>query len=66
MPVASLTPRVQEVRIQPERPPLVEFIHSHLASLYANAADSFLSLPFLLYFMLSSRYHIQPSFLQLF
>jgi len=64
MPVAP-APGVQEVRIQPERPPLVEFIHSHLASLYETLMmASFV--PFLVYFMLSWRDHIQPAFLQLF
>jgi predicted PurR-regulated permease PerM len=58
-------PGVQEVHIQPERPPLVEFIHSHLASLYETLLmASFV--PFLVYFMLSWRDHIQPAFLQLF
>jgi predicted PurR-regulated permease PerM len=58
-------PGVQEVRIQPERPPLAEFIHSHLASLYETLLmASFV--PFLVYFMLSWRDHIQPAFLQLF
>jgi predicted PurR-regulated permease PerM len=58
-------PGVQEVRIQPEHPPLVEFIHSHLASLYETLMmASFV--PFLVYFMLSWRDHIQPAFLQLF
>ena len=64
MPVAA-APGVQEVRIQPERPPLVEFIHSHLASLYETLLmASFV--PFLVYFMLSWRDHIQPAFLHLF
>jgi predicted PurR-regulated permease PerM len=64
MPVAP-APGVQEVHIQPERPPLVEFIHSHLASLYeALMMASFV--PFLVYFMLSWRDRIQPAFLQLF
>jgi predicted PurR-regulated permease PerM len=64
LPVAA-APGVQEVRIQPERPPLVEFIHLHLASLYETLLmASFV--PFLVYFMLSWRDHIQPAFLQLF
>jgi predicted PurR-regulated permease PerM len=64
MPVAP-APGVQEVRIQPERPPLVEFIHSHLGSLYETLMmASFV--PFLVYFMLSWRDQIQPAFLQLF
>ena len=64
MPVAPV-PGVQEVHIQPERPPLAEFIHSHLASLYETLMmASFV--PFLVYFMLSWRDHIRPAFLQLF
>jgi len=58
-------PGVQEVRIQPERPPLIEFIHSHLDSLYETLLmASFV--PFLVYFLLSWRDHIRPAFLQLF
>lgn len=64
MPVAA-GPEVQEVRIQPERPPLLEFIHSHLGSLYDMLMmASFV--PFLVYFMLSWRDHMEPAFLQLF
>jgi predicted PurR-regulated permease PerM len=64
MPVAP-APGVQEVHIQPERPPLLEFIHSHLGSLYETLMmASFV--PFLVYFMLSWRDQIQPAFLQLF
>jgi predicted PurR-regulated permease PerM len=64
MPVAP-APGVQEVRIQPGRPPLVEFIHSHLASLYETLLiGSFV--PFLVYFMLSWRDHVQPALLRLF
>jgi len=64
MPVAP-APGVQEVHIQPERPPLLEFIHSHLGSLYETLMmASFV--PFLVYFMLSWRDHIRPAFLQLF
>jgi predicted PurR-regulated permease PerM len=62
---AAPAPGVQEVHIQPERPPLVEFLHSHLASLYETLLmASFV--PFLVYFMLSWRDYIQPAFLQLF
>jgi predicted PurR-regulated permease PerM len=64
MPVAG-EPGVQEVRIQPERPPLLEFVHSHLGSLYEIVLmASFV--PFLVYFMLSWRDHIEPAFLRLF
>jgi len=56
---------VQEVHIQPDRPPLVEFIDSHLDSLYETLImASFV--PFLVYFLLSWRDHIRPAFLQLF
>ena len=55
---------VQEVRIQP-RPPLVEFIHSHLASLYETLLIAWF-VPFLVYFMFSWRDHIQPALLRLF
>jgi len=61
---ASL-PAVQEVHIQPERPPLLEFLHSHLASLSETLMmASFV--PFLVFFMLSWRDHIRPAFLHLF
>ena len=66
-PVIPLAPApgVQEVHIQPERPPLVEFLHSHLASLYETLMmASFV--PFLVFFMLSWRDHIRPAFLHLF
>jgi predicted PurR-regulated permease PerM len=64
MPVAP-APGVQEVRIQPERPPLLEFIHSHLSAVFETLMmASFV--PFLVYFMLSWRDNIQPAFLQLF
>ena len=66
-PVMPVTPApgVQEVRIRPERPPIVDFIDSHLGSLYHTLLmASFV--PFLVYFMLSWRDHIQPAFLQLF
>jgi len=58
-------PGVQEVRIRPERPPIVDFIDSHFGSLYHTLMmGSFV--PFLVYFMLSWRDHIRPAFLQLF
>ncbi len=65
LPPATLTPGVQEVHIRPERPPIAEFIYSHLDSLSQTLLmASFV--PFLVYFMLSWRDHIQPAFLQLF
>ena len=58
-------PGVQEVHIQPERPPIADFIHSHLGSFYELLLlASFV--PFLVYFMLSWRDHIRPAFLELF
>ena len=61
----GLTPGVQEVHIQPERPPILEFIHAHLDSLSESLLmASFV--PFLVYFMLSWRDHIRPAFLHLF
>ena len=58
-------PGVQEVRIRPERPPIADFIHAHLALLYEMLLmASFV--PFLVYFTLSWRDRIRPAFLQLF
>ncbi len=62
---AAPAPGVQEVRIRPERPPILDFIYSHLGSAYETLMmASFV--PFLVYFMLSWRDHIQPAFLKLF
>lgn len=64
IPVAA-APGVQEVHIQPERPPIMEFIHANLGALSETLMlASFL--PFLVYFMLSWRDHIRPAFLSLF
>jgi predicted PurR-regulated permease PerM len=64
-PVPAAPPQVQEVRIRPQRPPLVDFLYSHLGSLYdALLMASFV--PFLVYFMLSWRDHMHRTFLQLF
>lgn len=63
--LVPVTPGVQEVRIRPERPPIADFIHSHLGSLY-NTLLLASFVPFLVYFMLSWRDRIQPAFLQLF
>jgi predicted PurR-regulated permease PerM len=64
MPVA-VPPAVQEVRIRPEHPPLIDFIYSHFGSVYeAVLLASFI--PFLVYFMLSWREHIYVTFLQFF
>jgi predicted PurR-regulated permease PerM len=64
-PAPVAPPPVQEVRIRPERPPLVSFLYSHLSSVYEMLLmASFV--PFLVYFMLSWRDHIHRSFLQIF
>lgn len=68
-PLPAVTPGtpapVPEVRIKPERPPLVDFLYSNLRPLYDTLLmASFI--PFLVYFMLSWRDHIHRSFLQLF
>jgi predicted PurR-regulated permease PerM len=58
-------PPVQEVRIQEEKPTLYQWAYSYLSDLWqVLAAISFV--PFLVYFMLSWRDHLQLSFLQLF
>lgn len=67
-PAGVLTPApfsVPEVRIRPERPPLMDFVYSYLSRVYQTLLmASFV--PFLVYFMLSWRDHIHRSFLQLF
>jgi predicted PurR-regulated permease PerM len=64
-PAPALPPPVQEVRIRPERPPLVSFLYSYLGSFYSVILmASFV--PFLVYFMLSWRDHIRRAYLQLF
>ncbi len=56
---------IQEVRIHPERTAVGDYIQSHLSSFYQILLmASFI--PFLVYFMLSWRDHINRSFLQLF
>ena len=56
---------IQEVRIHEERTAIGEYIQSHLSSFYQILLmASFI--PFLVYFMLSWRDHINRSFLQLF
>ncbi len=60
-----VTPQVQEVRIQQERPSLLNIAYRQLSQLYeVLLAASFV--PFLVYFMLSWREHIRRSFLQIF
>jgi len=62
---AQIAPPVQEVRIRPQRSPLLEFIYANVGPVYeVLLLASFV--PFLVYFMLSWREHIYRSFLQLF
>jgi predicted PurR-regulated permease PerM len=63
---ASPTPPVvPEVRIRPERPPLVDLLYASLRPLYEILLmASFI--PFLVYFMLSWREHMYRSFLRIF
>lgn len=64
-PLAPIPAAVTEVRIHPERPPLVDFLYSHLGPVYeVLLMASFI--PFLVYFMLSWREHIYRSFLKIF
>ncbi len=64
-PVPVLPPPVQEVRILPERTPLVNYIYAHIGSVYdILLMASFV--PFLVYFMLSWRDHVHKAFLHLF
>jgi len=64
-PVAPTPPAVQEVRIRPERSPLVEFVYANMGPLYdVLLLASFV--PFLVYFMLSWGEHIHRAFLQMF
>lgn len=56
---------VQEVRIQPERSPLLTFIYERIETIYSvTLMASFV--PFLVYFMLSWSDHIQRAFLSMF
>lgn len=58
-------PGIQEVRIHPDTTPVGEFISARLSSFYqVMLMISFV--PFLVYFMLSWRDHINRSFLQFF
>jgi predicted PurR-regulated permease PerM len=64
-PTPITTAPVQEIRILPERTPLLSYIYPRLVSVYQILLmASFV--PFLVYFMLSWRDHIHRSFLQLF
>ena len=60
-----LPPAVQEVRIRQDRSPLIAYLYANLSEFYtALLMASFV--PFLVYFMLSWRDHMQRSFLLLF
>ncbi len=62
---APTPPAVQEVRIQQERSPLLEFLYERLETIYSVLLmASFV--PFLVYFMLSWSDHMQRSFLSMF
>lgn len=64
-PAPVLPPPIQEVRILPERTPVVSYFYSHFSSVYELLLmASFV--PFLVYFMLSWRDHIYRAFLLLF
>ena len=64
-PVVPAPPAIQEVRIHEERTPIGEYISSRLSDFYQILLMiSFI--PFLVYFMLSWRDHINRSFLQFF
>ena len=58
-------PPIQEVRIHEESNPIVSYVYSRLGSFYQLLLMSSF-VPFLVYFMLSWRDHINRSFLQFF
>jgi predicted PurR-regulated permease PerM len=65
LPPATQTPAIPEVRIHQEQSPIGNFIYAGLSSFYQILLMvSFV--PFLVYFMLSWRDHINRSFLQFF
>ena len=65
VPPVQTPPPVQEVRIRPQRSPLLEFVYANVGPVYeVLLLASFV--PFLVYFMLSWREHIYRAFLQLF
>ena len=65
MPAQPAAPVVQEVRILPERPPLLDYVYEKLPSFY-NALLMASFVPFLVYFMLSWRDHMTRAFLNFF
>lgn len=60
-----LPPAVQEVRIRPERSPLVEYLYSNWQQFY-DIALMVSFVPFLVYFMLAWRDHFVYNFLRVF
>ncbi len=65
-PMAPLLPlAVQEVRIRPERSPLVEYLYSNWQQFY-DIALMVSFVPFLVYFMLAWRDHFVYNFLRVF
>lgn len=60
-----LPPAVQEVRIRPERSPIVEYLFSNWREFY-DIALMVSFVPFLVYFMLAWRDHFVYNFLQVF
>src|SRR5262249_9694982 len=56
---------IQEVRIHEERTPVGDYVYSRLGSVYEILLMSSF-VPFLVYFMLSWRDHVNRSFLQFF
>ena len=64
-PQSPIPPAVQEIRITPEQPSVVNWLYGQVGQISEMLlAASFV--PFLVYFMLSWRDHIRRSFLQLF
>ena len=59
------TNAIPEVRIHEENTPIGDYLYSHAGSVY-QALLMFSFIPFLVYFMLSWRDHINRSFLQFF
>ena len=62
-PVAA--PAVQEVRIQQDRPGVLQWLYEHVSQIY-DVVFMASFVPFLVYFMLSWRDHARRSFLHLF
>ena len=64
-PQATVTGAIPEVRIHEESTPIGDYIYSRLSSLYQVVLMSSF-IPFLVYFMLSWRDHVNRAFLQFF